>query len=806
MISFSYPWLLLAIPVLLVILYRLMKKEVVGYDERFADEKHARKQQSKRRKRLFFSRSIIIILLVAAMAQPITTQDLLRESDPRIDVLIDESSSMQVFAQTDLVERLREHTNVQTHTIATGNTSSLSDSILSQLQPGGHVVLISDGQITSGSDLSSVASYAASIQATINAVELPVMYHDASIQIRAEEVVTQDTPTQITIDVFSTDGQARTIETYIDDELIDTRQASESFSIQHRFSRGDHVIRSQILEEDTIAVNNEFTKTITATPQVEVLLLTQRASDFQSILEELYDVDARASMPADINKYAAIILYDLPRSAISTREADIQSYLSSGGGMVVVGGENSYEFGGYQNSLLETMLPVRVAEGASQQPSANIVIAIDLSNRALGSVELVDGEFIEATGEVQSIQKALAVDLLNRLNLNNRVGAVGFTYPLPQHDSCTGACVLGRVGTLGENKDQLINNIARVNITGGTSISTGIKGSIQLLQEASGSDNIVLISDGVTGQEDRRETIEAVRVFNAQGGTVHTVHVGNSEQGFAFMQQIAAAGEGIAFLAGRNNRLATLFGQPQEREEEDAFAVLAINEHHYITESLESSATLFGYNQVLAKNNAQELLSSSAGRNVLTIWNYGIGRVASITGYSQQDLGSLLIPPNSQYIARTVNWAIGPLERVQEQVIIASDARVGEEVDIYARGVRPESSQARFIRTDSNEYQASIPAQEMGVYEVASASYAVNYPREFDRLGISESLREAVDLSGGEMYAESDTQAIITHARTLSEIKDLQANPLTWPFIIIALIIYVLEVCVRRIASMKKRS
>jgi uncharacterized membrane protein len=803
---FEQTWILAAIPIVVIILFLLLKKNIVSYDNRYRDEQSAQKRQHRSRILMLISRTLIFTLLIVALATPLLQTDVFTDSDPKIIVLTDESSSMNIFEQTQLVEQLREQAQVREYSIASGNTSVLADPILSRIEAGGHVVLLSDGQITSGASLSSVASYAASIQATLNAVQLPIANHDAGVSIISEELVVQNSQTTLTIELHTTDGQPRDVIVSVDDEVIDTRTTSESYTLEHSFSAGTHTISAEIQQADAIAQNNEYVATITATPRPSVLLVGNSDNGLEELLSQLYDVQTTRTLPQDIDAYATIILNNVARSAIRTNEQALQQHLTAGGGMLVVGGENSYEFGSYENTLLEAILPVRVGTGANQLSSGSIAIAIDLSGSTLGGVQFVRGETVQATQQTLNIQKALAVDLVEKLNANNRVGALGFTYPQPRSEDCSGACVLGQIRPLGEHREELAQNIARVDLTGGTAIWVGMQGAMQMLERSSGSQNIVLISDGVSGAQDKDQALNIARTFRARGGKVYPVHVGNTDQGFAFMQQLAVAGGGLAFTADQDNRLAVLFGEPENVDEQDAYSVIPIDEYHFITRDIESTATLFGYNQVIPKDGAHQLLASNSGQPVLTIWNYGVGRVASLTAFSGETLGSLLQLPNSKYLSRTVNWAIGPLERVQNNLLYAQDARVGEEISIYATGSRPDISGVTFSRIDNNQYEAIISPQEQGVYTVGSTTYAVNRPQEFDKTGLSQELIQAVELTGGRMYESTDVQGIIEHAQSLSEIKEVQQEPIRWPFILAALIIYFLEVLIRRISALKKRS
>src|SRR3989338_6367369 len=91
----------------------------------------------------------------------------------------------------------------------------------------------------------------------------------------------------------------------------------------------------------------------------------------------------------------------------------LSDYVSDGNGLIFIGGENSFDRGGYKGTLLETLLPIKIGAGEEQNKSdINIVIAIDIS---------------QGTEDYVAVEKALALSVVDSLSEKNNVGAVAFS-------------------------------------------------------------------------------------------------------------------------------------------------------------------------------------------------------------------------------------------------------------------------------------------------------------------------------------------------------------------------------------------
>ena len=809
-IVLSKPMMLLGALPLIIVLFWLLFKDFVKVDRRFTDEENFMSRRNKARWALLFTRSVVIILLFIALAVPYTEKHVFAETDPTLTVLVDKSASMEVMNTAfmdDFLETLRDKVPVKVRDIGSTMESRLGDEVLASLREGENLLLITDGNSQGGVRMKEVALFASTINSSINALELEAEDYDVSVSVlgpsKAVDGVnntyavvlsrTHEVPTNL---VVSIDGEETRYEGFLQDTL----------AFERSFTKGSHLINARVEGDDYFPENNQYVHTVNVVEKPAVLYVNNKQSGLTKIVDTLYEATHVTSIPESLDEYYAVIINDMNARYLSS--SSLLNFVNDGNGVLFVGGENSFDKGGYKNTVLETLLPVKIGTGTRREGSANIVIAIDFSGSTGSVFEEVDGQLVERKSETQALEKALAVSVIEILNPGNYVGVLGFTYPLPGKttEACTGACPIQPVQQLGKGKDELIDKISRVDIGGNTAIWVGLEGALKMLEGRSGSRNIILITDGVTNQQDRDASMNAARLLAAQGGQLYTVHVGDVESGMAFLQELALNGNGIAFEADRSNRLSVLFGDPVEIDQGDAFDIFSLNQHHFITRDLELSATLYGYNQVVPKPGSQLLVTSNGGDAVLTVWNYGIGRVAAITAFNGPDIGQLLTAQNSKLISRTINWLVRDPDRKKDYVVRIPDGRVGKPVRLnITSDMMPVAEGMTFKPLGGGLYTATVTQEEQGVYVLLGVTYAVNGPAEYSEVGFNEGLEDELSYSGGRVFSPGNIDGLIEHVKTMQQIRRVERQKLVWPFVLVALSVYFVEVLVRRIVANRRR-
>src|SRR5262249_34921838 len=110
--------------------------------------------------------------------------------------------------------------------------------------------------------------------------------------------------------------------------------------------------------------------------------------------------------------YAGIVLYDMPARKVppASQQALADYVREFGGGLMVIGGPDSFEYGNYQGSLLEDVLPVRAREPQDRQgPTGLLIMLIDFSGSMAGVLDLVKRSAIQT---IDALPDGVTMDVL----------------------------------------------------------------------------------------------------------------------------------------------------------------------------------------------------------------------------------------------------------------------------------------------------------------------------------------------------------------------------------------------------------
>jgi hypothetical protein len=198
---------------------------------------------------------------------------------------------------------------------------------------------------------------------------------------------------------------------------------------------------------------------------------------------------------------------------------------------------------------------------------------------------------------------------------------------------------------------------------------------------------------------------------------------------------------------------------------------------------------------------ADFLVASADGTPAVASWRYGLGRVTTITTYGEAGgLDGLLSQPDSLLVTKSANHAIGDPERKATGVTDIADTRVGEPTTVVYRGSSPPSdTDVPFSATDDDVYRAEVTPTTPGFETVAGTTYAANYHAEYAGFGPSPALAESVRSTGGQQFERNEAAEIAAFTRQQStRVRDVRQ---TWDWALLsgALLIFLLEVIVRRL-------
>lgn len=428
-------------------------------------------------------------------------------------------------------------------------------------------------------------------------------------------------------------------------------------------------------------------------------------------------------------EYASVVLVNVPARELTPRQqAAVQQYVRDlGGGLLVIGGPQSYGVGGYFRTPLEDTLPVDMQlKDQKRRARLTIVFIIDHS-----------GSMAETSGGVQKIElaKEAVIRAVELLSPTDKVGVVQFD------DSASWVAPISPL----DDPDTVINRVASIRADGGTDIKAGVDlMASELPKDDSQIKHVILLTDGIADSSGLPQTVE--RLYTDNNITMSTVAMGKDAD-TKLLEQLAQAGGGRYHFADSPSTIPEIF------TEETTLATRAyiIEEPFFpqlvglspIMEGIKSAPQLYGYVGTTAKDAAQVILLSKLADGsqdpVLAHWQYGLGKsvawTSDATGRWAKDWVNWEGFPT--FFAQAVRYTIN--ESVQsditadvtldgETATLAVDAydnngQFINNLNLQASIVSPDGS-AQLVamrQTASGRYQADFIPTEPGAYLIRVA-------------------------------------------------------------------------------------
>jgi len=809
---------------------------------------YVRRGGMNRRKWLFLIvRLFIISLLLAALAFPYIVEKTREFQDAAsIILLYDKSNSMSLYPEEihtraeNLYRSVRGRVGnltgypdaISMKYFSEGDRTAIGDVLyqnaLKTDTESNLLLLISDGNNNYGRDSGDVAALLSGMNITVSALIPDSPEDDVYLaEIRGDKKVPADTEYRITAKVGKTGSERAEyqLKVYVDgtlikdikafqDELISNRPFTLSFS-----KRGPHKIVAEIIpkKEDYFSMNNRFLKSIDVVDKPNVLVISDdEDSPLLKILRDGYEVTVSGNPTMNFMNYDITFLDNQPIGNLGSGVLNsLNSYVVDGNGLVVVGGDKSYEVGGYHNSNLERILPVISAEKPKERrKEIAVIFLIDISESTEYGME----------GESKiDVEKAMAINMIRQLNDQDSVGAIAFNF---------NAYILSGLKKVSQNKDSLEEKIMSLKFGGGTDMLSALLTAEKLIEDFKGNRYVIILSDGVLGRKGRREpTMEQVASMADKGILIYTVGVGfDTDEGF--MSQLAQTGNGLYFRPTEYQRLKLEFGEGP-REKKGQYFVDIYNRYHFITQDLEDSdiegMSIKKFNGVSDKSMAQLLITTKGKKPLVTAWRFGLGRVVSISTDNGREWGSNLYKiADGKLINAITNWAIGDLEKGKNTIINSRDTFIGRDSRITIDSTETPSLVAQhesggdgigigLKQIDVEEYTGKLYPDREGFYFLKATSnagedtdaVAVNYPAEYSRLGVNRAeLGRITRATRGLVYDLSQLEELendlVRYAREGSMKEVVKRNSLVIYFAGLALLIFFIDVIIRRIQEIRR--
>ena len=754
--------------------------------------------RTRAKNRLFAaSRLLAFCLIIAAAANPYFVEvHTVQSQKPSITILDDRTGSMGIF-DPDVAARVKSFVDAPLRTFS-GDATPLGDRIVQYALPGSTLLLVSDGYSNSGRPLADALSLARSSNTTTFALSLAPQRDDAGVEISGTNtaVLAGDYPFRVL--VRSSKGYQGPLSVFADDKLIysDTivANASASIKISHSFlETGNHILRATIAP-DWQPINDNYQKAVYVVPKPQVLLISSGNSPLATNLNDLYKLTLVSELPDQLKGYKAVVLDDI---RYNSNLDQLQGYVREGGGLVVVGGEDAYDLGDYRNSSLEEILPVRstpsIFEGGK-----TLIFVLDISFSLL-STRAGDGT------PLLDYEKALTVELLKSPHFRDyKVGLIVFgtkaynvqdPIPLSRAESVLLERIMGLAPTGTEN----------------SYLDSGLQLAWDMLNVSGGQGELVILSDGnlYNYPEVVARSIDILRQMNVTTRLVQVQAFPGATGRFDYLA--AQTGSDYSAFVYPDSLTTTMQELPLETTPEESsltgYAVNVVNKNHYITADLNLNATVTGFNDVTPRSGAQRLAALPDGKPVLTVWRYGLGRVAALTvDDGSAWAGGLYASPNSQMISSTVNWAVGD-PRPQDDRVEADDGWQGTPLSVtISSNARPSLPDADVEKVGDNRYVATFTPNSSGIYYIGNYGLAVNYPLEYRDIGFNPELSQLIMANGGKVFSEDEARrSLVVEAGRVSQRTVQERLSRRDILLLLALLIFLAEIIYRKLDEMRRR-
>ena len=546
--------------------------------------------------------------------------DAARRADPTLDVkTIRFARSIAVDGQSALTPDDKRETDLESALVAA--RAVVDPANRSQ------ILLFSDGLETKG----SVARALNGFDVPVSTVPTPnVDVEEVQLaKIELPNRAAQGAPFKGAAIVMSSVATSGVLTFYKNDVLLERRDVEfrvgeNRFEFQATAGQNDKEIKIAAVVDptrDSDLENNAKSAFAPADGAQRALIVSQRPDNLknfaaalraQGLALELRPVEALPSDPLELELFDVVMLADVPADALSLRqmEALVERSNHFGGGLVAIGGANSFGAGGYDSSPLGDALPLAAKfEKEKDKPTLAIALLIDRS----GSME----------GDKLELAKDAAKGVAELLSSNDFLSVLAFD------DAPREIVPMQRL----VSTSVALETIGAVAADGSTNIYPALVKAIDDLARVGAKyKHIVLLTDGRSAPGDFDAVMRRAANENV---TLSAVGVGDDADRF-LLEKLAADGAGRAYFCDDPQSVPQIFARETKLADrsafdENPFLPIPTANLSQIAPSVdfELAPPLLGVDVARAKPDATVALETENGDPLLAFRRFGLGRVVA---------------------------------------------------------------------------------------------------------------------------------------------------------------------------------
>ncbi len=695
---------------------------------------------------------------------------------------------------------------------------ALSLSLLPDDEPG-EIVLMSDGHFSDDVDIAIGEAQLAGVPISVLPIgdDLPTDVSLVDFSGPGEVGIGRPFSLRLAIDAPQTSSV--TIALYRGDRLVASRdmtvppgRTTASFT-DRLLQLGAYPYRAIVKgEDDPIPENDSLSLLVHTTDRPEVLLLTR---DERSSLPVLLDAvgltyTRTANLPslAGLAPYRQLILTGFPLDSLTGGESRrIERFVKDlGGGLLVIQGEE--EVRGFAETKIDPLLPVSsLVPEEAERPSLAVVYLLDRSSSMSALTHQV--------AKIRILRDAAAASI-TLLPPDALAGVVAF------NEAFRWLIPLSPVG----DGTGIYGALRNLRADGGTDIYYPIVAALDRLETADArSKYIILISDGRTTSEERDYPGLFSRLAGS-GVALSAIALGEYPN-LELLRGLTDAGHGTLYHVVDFMKLPQLTMQVTERLSRSRFVIGEVEVSGPLIGSagLGALPPLDGYVRTYPRAGARVLLS--AGDDPLfSTWHVGLGSVSVLNTdlagrwsdkwLDSPDMSRLfeLMLKETEPLTMASAGLVGSVsigDPTSSLVVDARDetGRFADFLDLQAKLV-PEGDAFPVPQVAPGLYRGEFPTPVEGGHAIRLADrttgrsgifpFTVPYPPEYRKIGIDrERLKRVAAMTGGRLLLEDEALPSLEGGETRRLI------PLFPYLLAAALAIYLIELVVRRWPGVRRR-
>lgn len=684
-----------------------------------------------------------------------------------------------------------------------------------------HVVLLTDGNETAGDALRT----ALNLGVRVSAVPLSSR-DDPEVQVsavRAPSRVREGEPFYLEVLIDSNHKDEGYVEVYRGAHQV-ARQKMKLTSGENKLRLRQSIAKQRVGDfavrisgfKDTLLDNNSHHALVYAEGKPRVLLIESQPKTARHLAWALREQDVQLDvrppqgMPDsldDMQNYELLILSNVPATSLSLKQMEMtRTYVQDlGGGLIMIGGDQSFGLGGYYKTVIEQILPVRSDfEKEKQKPSLAMMLVIDKSG-SMGGMKI-------------ELAKEAARSAVELLGPRDQVGVLAFdgnTYAVSELHPAS-------------DKAFVIENIASLTAGGGTNMAPAMAQAYEALSTASAKlKHVIILTDGISSPGDfdgHASNMAAARI------TASTVAVGQgADQGL--LERIAEIGGGRFYFTDDPSSIPQIF-----TKETMAAGKSAINEQPFTPQlvrpapalsqiNLHEAPFLLGYVTTRPKATSELILAAENGDPLLAWWRYGLGMSCAFTSDAKSRWAAEWVawPAFGKFWAQLVRHTMrksgstGMIANIRQQhgnatltidaVNAASQYLNSAQMQFTVIGPDMDKQEHTLEQIAPGRYEANFDTPSPGAYHLEitdqahgrvrgrqSRGLVVGYPDEL-RIGKTNQAKlRAITQATGGLYAPAAADVFAPTDRTAR-----RTTPL-WPYLVAAaVVLFVIDVALRRI-------